>query len=80
MFLNENLMKNILENFEDLLVADGYDEAILGVSSKEIVIYSIPKILEILQKDGMDEDEALEFFEFNIEGSYVGEKTPIYMW
>lgn len=80
MFLNENLMKNILENFEDLLVADGYDEAILGVSSKEIVIYSIPKILEILQKDGMDEEEALEFFEFNIEGSYVGEKTPIYMW
>ena len=80
MFLNENLMKNILENFEDLLVANGYDEAILGVSSKEIVIYSIPKILEILQKDGMDEDEALEFFEFNIEGSYVGEKTPIYMW
>ena len=73
-------MKNILENYEDLLIADGYDDAIIGVSTKEIVIYSIPKILEILVKDGMDEDEALEFFEYNIEGAYVGEKTPIYMW
>lgn len=80
MFINENVMKNILENYEDLLIADGYDDAIIGVSTKEIVIYSIPKILEILVKDGMDEDEALEFFEYNIEGAYVGEKTPIYMW
>ena len=73
-------MKNILENYEDLLIADGYDDAIIGVSTKKIVIYSIPKILEILVKDGMDEDEALEFFEYNIEGAYVSEKTPIYMW
>ena len=80
MFINENVMKNILENYEDLLIADGYDDAIIGVSTKEIVIYSIPKILEILKKDGMDEDEALEFFYYNIEGAYVGEKTPIYMW
>ena len=73
-------MKNILENYEDLLIADGYDEAIIGVSSKEIVVYSIQKIVEILMAEGLSDEEALEFFEYNIEGSYVGEKTPIYIW
>jgi hypothetical protein len=73
-------MKNILKNYEDLLIADGYDDAIVGVSSKEIVVYSINKIVEILMAEGMTDEEALEFFEYNIEGSYVGEKTPIYMW
>lgn len=73
-------MKNILKNYKDLLIADGYDDAIVGVSSKEIVVYSINKIVEILMAEGMTDEEALEFFEYNIEGSYVGEKTPIYMW
>lgn len=73
-------MKNILKNYEDLLIADGYDDAIVGVSSKEIVVYSINKIVEILMAEGMTDEEALEFFDYNIEGSYVGEKTPIYMW
>ena len=71
MFINENVMKNILENYEDLLIADGYDDAIIGVSTKEIVIYSIPKILEILVKDGMDEDEALHEYS----QAYANDKT-----
>ena len=28
-------------------------------------------------QDGMDRDEAEEFFWFNIEGAYVGEATPV---
>ena len=28
----------------------------------------------------MTSDEALEYIEFNIEGAYVGEQTPIVMW
>jgi hypothetical protein len=28
----------------------------------------------------MEEDEAIEFFEFNIECAYVGEYTPIFMY
>ena len=33
-----------------------------------------------MQRDGMTEEEAQEFFEFNIACAYVGEYTPIYMW
>jgi hypothetical protein len=27
----------------------------------------------------MDEDEAEEYFAFNVEGAYVGESTPAFM-
>lgn len=67
---------------EGLLFADGFDEAILGVAERigmeAVVAYSTPKIIEILSRD-MTEDEALEYFEFNILGAYVGERTPIFI-
>jgi hypothetical protein len=31
-------------------------------------------------RDGMDYDEAYEFFEFNTLGAYVGEQTPVFVW
>ena len=67
-----------------LITADGLDKAIVGTVSsfgrKETVLYSIKKILEIMmERDGMTEEEALEFFEFNIIGSYNGEGMPSFM-
>ena len=34
----------------------------------------------LVERDGMTPDEAIEFFNFNIECAYVGEYTPIYMY
>ena len=42
------------------------------------LVYSIRGIIECLMAD-MSEEEALEFFDFNIGSAYVGEKTPIYV-
>jgi len=56
-----------------------FDEAIIGVEERAgVVAYDIDKIIEILMRD-MTEDEAVEYFEFNILGAYVGEKTPVYI-
>ena len=64
---------------EDFLIADGFDDAIIGVEEISMkLIYSIKKCIMILKKQGMNEDEALEFFTFNVSGSYMGEKTPIW--
>ena len=73
------------------LIADGFNEAIIGVGLFENglrrVIYSANKCIEILMRDSivdgeetLSEDDAYEYFEFNVSGSYVGEKTPIYIW
>jgi hypothetical protein len=68
------------ETGEALLTADGLDAAIVGIVrqfTKTFVLYDLQQVLQILQtRDGMTMDEAVEFFEVNIVGAYVGEATP----
>jgi hypothetical protein len=78
--LAEKNMKNLLDRYDHLLFADGFNEAVIGVSSDDKVVYSINKMLEILMEDGISDEEAIDYFYFNIEGAYMGEKTPIYIW
>ena len=43
-----------------------------------MLVYSADAMIEILRlNDGMSEEEALEYFEFNIEGAYIGIDTPV---
>ena len=42
------------------------------------IIYDYEKMIEVLMQD-MTQDEAMEYFDFNILGAYVGEYTPIYL-
>jgi hypothetical protein len=63
----------------EFLIADGFDEAIIGYHpGSERLIYSTAKAIQILISEGMDEEDALEHFYYNVEGSYVGDKTPIW--
>jgi len=75
------ILESLIEIYpdEELLIADGFDEAIMGIEKDTMrVIYSVTKCLEIIEAQGMPEQEALEHFYFNVQGSYVGEKTPIF--
>ena len=74
------MIQKIIEKFEEaeFLKADGFDDAIIGVDEDSgRLIYSVSKCLTILQED-MNEEDATEHFYFNVSGSYVGEKTPIW--
>lgn len=68
---------------EECLVADGFDDAVIGISfgANPVAVYSVQKIIDILvEGDEMDVSDAIEHFEYNIAGSYLGEKTPIYVY
>ena len=57
-----------------------YDKACIGISYNDIAIYSLEKLVEILvEHDGMTDDQAIEYIDYNICGAYVGEHTPIIM-
>ncbi len=75
-------MKELLEKIDpELLYADGFDDCILGLTFRDstpVVLYSSSRIIQSLSKD-MPEEEAIEYFEFNINGAYVGERTPMYV-
>jgi hypothetical protein len=75
--------KEIEETYKDeqMLFADGFDKAIIGVAhifNKLIVAYDTKKCIKILMKD-MTHEEAVEYFDFNVIGSYVGEYTPSFI-
>jgi hypothetical protein len=64
---------------ETFMFADGFDDAIIGLCEvTNRVIYSTKKIIEILIEEGMEYEDALDHFGFNVAGSYVGEMTPIF--
>ena len=75
-----SVLEQIIETYPDdtFLKADGFDSAIIGVDSESMrLIYSVIKCLDILEQD-MSEDDALEYFLFNVQGAYVGKHTPIW--
>jgi len=76
------MLEAIIEYYpnETFLKADGFDEAVIGVEIPSMrLIYSVIKVIEtLITEEEMNLDDALEHFEFNIRGSYVGELTPIW--
>lgn len=62
------------------LTIDGFDEAIIGIGRRggcpSLAIYDYDKIIRILERT-MTPADAVEYYEFNIAGAYMGENTPI---
>ena len=58
---------------DDLLFADAYDDAIIGVCGgfdSGRVAYSIPKMIDIAAKElSVDYDEAVEWLDYNTFGA-----------
>ena len=79
----ETKIEFISENYPDCLICDGFDDAIMGIVERfgmnPVVLYNKNKCLRILQnRDGMTEEEAIEFYYYNIVGAYMGEYTPCF--
>jgi hypothetical protein len=59
-----------------------YDEAIIGVveraAGSPVIAYDTQKILDILELS-MPMEDAQEYFEYNILGAYMGDRTPVYI-
>jgi len=72
----------VAEVNEDMLFADGFDDALVGYIERagmpSIACYDKDKCIEILAKD-MTYEEAIEYFYFNTAGAYVGENTPCFL-
>ena len=67
---------------EEALLADGFEDALIGyveIYYKLIALYDKEKCIKILMdRDGMSYEDAYEYFEFNVTGSFVGEGTPAF--
>ena len=67
------------------LMADGFEKAFLGTADIPqikitVAVYDGDKCVEILQEEhGMDLEEAVTYFDFNVKDSFMGELTPIFV-
>ena len=64
------------------------DEALIGIyrgdlarqnmQERSIAVYSYVKFIEVyIKRDGMSEEEAIEFFDYNVAGGYIGKYQPL---
>lgn len=78
----KDLLENYLGDDETILLADGFEDAFIGIGRQfgnGLAVYDRFKCIQILIEEGMTEEEAEEYFQFNVEGAYVGENTPIFL-
>ncbi len=86
----EEIKEWVSEYNPDALLADGFEDAIIGVGGQHgsniVVIYDREKCIEILASQYAQEEdceepymEAADCFGFNTECAYVGENTPIFI-
>lgn len=69
---------------EGAILMDGYDDCIIGISEEfgmePRIVYSKQRIIQKMVKtDLMTEEEAIEYFYFNMVGGYFGERNPIFL-
>lgn len=81
--MNRDQINKYIEDqgIDEVLLADGYDEAFMGLAfrqGKTVACYHREKCISILEKD-MTREEAEDYFEFNTQGAWVGEGTPVYI-
>lgn len=68
---------------ENILYMDGYEDCFIGYIERfahpHLACYDKDKVIAKLEKDGMTLDEAVEFYEFNQVGAWMGEYTPCFL-
>ena len=75
---------DIDEYAEGAILLDGLEGAIIGIVEEfgngKRILYSKRIILSLLQtRDGMNEQESEEFYDFNILGLYAGEQNAVFL-
>lgn len=79
-----NKLQEIIFNYQDeeFAIIDGFDNAVIGMTTDFKLVYCVGDIIDILVKDeGMSIDDAIEHFEYNIERSIpYTSNAPILMY
>ena len=68
---------------EGAMKIDRFDDCICGIVERHgmdaLLLYDTNTMIEkLMDKDGMDYEEAVEYFDFNIKGAWMGEGTPCF--
>ncbi len=72
------MIEEYLENADpEAIVFDGLDLAIVGFDHNGLMVYDHQKMVNIFIADGMTEDEAIEWIDYNVIGTMGGQDFTI---
>jgi len=79
--MSQYTIEEFREMYPEALIMDGgFNECIVGVlercGQEDIVVYDKTKVIDKHMQDGLTEEEAIEFMNYNQIGAYVGDYTP----
>lgn len=80
--MNKKQLEKMSTFAGEILLADGFDDCVVGMTLRDdewVALYDATRIIDALAQY-MTADEALEYFEFNIQGAYMGKKTPVFIF
>lgn len=79
------MRKVVAEVNPDAFFCDGFDEAIIGTAERfgfpaPVAAYDYDKVIKLLVAAGCaSEEQAVEYFQFNVIGAWVGDNTPVFV-
>jgi hypothetical protein len=77
------IIDRLEEENPDVILYPDYEEALIGICRRKgmnpVAIYDQKKCIDILIQDGMTEEEAIEWFQYNTIDAWVGENTPCFL-
>jgi hypothetical protein len=79
---SDEIREQLAEENPEALLADGLEDALVGIARQQykpaLALYDRNKCIKILFDQGCTLEEAEEYFEFNTQGAWVGENTPVF--
>jgi hypothetical protein len=76
-------MQSLVENKTTYLKADGFDDCLIGIGlsfgKHGTLVYDQAKVIQKLEEQGMTNEEAFEYYEYNILGACLGDNMPIFV-
>lgn len=65
------------------VTADGFEQALIGSflqpAGPMLAVYSLNRVMDILENDGLSAEAATDWINENLLGAYCGPGTPLYI-
>ena len=85
MTLRDEINDHLIEMDESTMLMDGFDEALIGfaerINTPLLAVYDWNKMVDVLvERDGLEYEEAVEYISYNCAGAWVGDRTPMILY
>ena len=82
----KEIREHLAEINEEAIIYDNLEEALVGIGHRfgmqGIAIYDLDKVFKELEKmlgPECSQEDVIEYFDYNVMGTWAGEYTPIFI-